>query len=75
MKDHDAAEHFVTAYNAMPRIQAALALKDDTEIISLCILTEACLSAVRKHAKDRRDNKQVPAVERPMVGAYFPGQF
>lgn len=72
MKDHDAAEHFVTAYNAMPRLQAAIAANDKTEIISLCVLAEACLSAVRKHAKDTRDG--VPAVERPMVRAWFPGQ-
>lgn len=75
MKDHDAAEHFVTAYNVMPRLQAAVAASDYKEIISLTVLAEACLSAVRKHAKDRRDGKQIPAVERPLVRAYFPGQF
>lgn len=73
MTDQSAAEHLVLLTNLMPRLQAAYAAKDWHTVLELSVYAREYAENLKRHAAQKL--QPIPAVERPMVAAYFPGQY
>lgn len=73
MTDQSAAEHLVLLTNLMPRLQAAYAASDWQTILELSVYAREYAENLKRYAAQKL--QPIPAVERPMVGAYFPGQY
>ena len=73
MTDESAAETLVFLIQLMPRLQAAYAAGDFKTVLELSVYSREYSACLKSYAAQKL--QPVPAVERPMVGAYFPGQF
>lgn len=89
MTDESAAETLVSLIQLMPRVQAAYAAGDFQTVKELMVYSREYSVCLQNHATQKL--APVPAVERPvpvsnsaefdgikkrpMIGAYFPGQF
>ena len=76
MTNTEAAQHLVLALNIGPKVQEAYARGELYEVLMLAAYARDHYDAIKHYAAQQieAEKKEVPAVERPLVRAWFPGQ-